>query len=180
MSTSSLIWSPLFWLLLFFFTGIQEENRGSQERVPKSIGRVPSQSGFQGNAHDTQTPDNSDDGLDGKSLLMGWGGVGVFSLGWDCGGYWRGFLGGIFMQKEKNIFGAIPDFHRMQMGLPIVTRCYSIWLGDGVTQWEQICVENNCSFMCHERKRADLLSWGSVEMWWTINTSLNDLSLKKL
>lgn len=35
--------------LFFSFAGVQEENRGSQERVPESSGRVPSQPGFQGN-----------------------------------------------------------------------------------------------------------------------------------
>lgn len=67
---------PLVFIFLFFsFAGLQEENRGGQERVPESLGRVPSQSGFQGNAYDTQTPAKTDDGLDGKSLLMGWAGL---------------------------------------------------------------------------------------------------------
>lgn len=62
----------LIFFFFFFFTGLQEENRGGQERVPESLGRVPSQSGFQGNTYDTQALAKTDDGLDGKSLLMGW------------------------------------------------------------------------------------------------------------
>lgn len=46
----------------------------------------------------------TDDGLDGKSLLMDW----VWLL--PSGGGW-----GHVMQREPAIFGTIPDFHRVQM-----------------------------------------------------------------
>lgn len=98
---------------LFFFTGLQEENRGGQERVPESLGRVPSQSGFQGNAYDTQALAETDDGLDGKSQLMGWVGLPMDEV----------LVERVGAATRARICGTIPDFHCVQTlvgGLGIV------------------------------------------------------------